>query len=354
MTLVRWLLAVSLLTLAPAPTPEASNLAQMLSRRALLLETEAHQEQLEAALRRGRRAARLARRAGASAEAARGEGDKSRAAMKQVAARVRTLVGLGLRLRRRLAVDSALGGRDLQEHLRAERLARSFLGQATRTWRTHADRARAFEELAGAWESIATRAQMDMTASREAAESLREALDAARGRLDASKPAASAMAARSEAPAMEAELRRLESWVAGRGHLPKKRGALLWPVRPVRITRAFGAAPRPDAAGIALLTRGMVLAPIRQAGKEAPRVVAPATGRVQVAEVLRGLGGVVVLDHGGGLRTVAAGLRAIDVRPGQLVGRGEPLGSMPRSSKARLHFQLWRGTEPLDPRPYLP
>jgi murein hydrolase activator len=58
---------------------------------------------------------------------------------------------------------------------------------------------------------------------------------------------------------------------------------------------------------------------------EAP-VIAPAGGRVVYAAPFRRYGNVVILDHGRGWLTVLTDLGSLDVRSGQIVARGSPLG----------------------------
>jgi len=72
-------------------------------------------------------------------------------------------------------------------------------------------------------------------------------------------------------------------------------------------------------------------------------VYAAAEGVVFSAERRPDYGNVIDVDHGEGLVSRYAHLSRIDVRPGQLVKRGEPIGlvgSTGRSTGAHLHFEV--------------
>lgn len=85
------------------------------------------------------------------------------------------------------------------------------------------------------------------------------------------------------------------------------------------------------------------------------RAVAP--GVVTVAGDGGGYGHYVVVDHGQGLSTLYAHLLDFAVRRGDRVAAGVALGRVGKSGNAtgyHLHFEVRRGTQPLDPRGYLP
>lgn len=86
-------------------------------------------------------------------------------------------------------------------------------------------------------------------------------------------------------------------------------------------------------------------------------VYAAAEGVVAASEASGAYGNVVILDHGGGLRTLYAHHRENLVRSGERVRRGQPIGLVGRSGNAtgdHLHFEVrWKdGT--VDPRTVLP
>ena len=89
------------------------------------------------------------------------------------------------------------------------------------------------------------------------------------------------------------------------------------------------------------------------------RVVAPCSGRVAFAGPFRSFGVLLIVDCGGGLHFVLAGLDRLDVGVGVLVQRGEPVAVMPgwdpQSGAARpaLYIELRRNGSPVNPTPFL-
>ena len=85
-------------------------------------------------------------------------------------------------------------------------------------------------------------------------------------------------------------------------------------------------------------------------------VRAMAPGRVEFAGSQRGYGRVVIIDHGGGVRTVYAHLQEVRAETGQEVN-GRPIiglsGTTGTSSGPHLHFEVIRGGNAEDPVPLL-
>jgi murein DD-endopeptidase MepM/ murein hydrolase activator NlpD len=85
-------------------------------------------------------------------------------------------------------------------------------------------------------------------------------------------------------------------------------------------------------------------------------VHAMAPGRVRFAGTMRGYGRVVILDHGGGVRSLYAHLSEIHVQTGDEVHGHGVIGLSGRSGDAtgpHLHFEVWRYDRPVDPVPLL-
>jgi len=128
--------------------------------------------------------------------------------------------------------------------------------------------------------------------------------------------------------------------------LPFWRGAFIRPV-PGRISTNFGAqriyGDRPAAPhggmDIAAPTGTPVLSPT-------PAIVKLATGPFALE------GNLVILDHGAGLYSVMMHLSRIDVRPGQIVAQGQPIGLVGATGRAtgpHLHWGMtWQGVR-VDP-----
>lgn len=88
------------------------------------------------------------------------------------------------------------------------------------------------------------------------------------------------------------------------------------------------------------------------AGAPGTPVIAPAAGRVVLADALNIRGTTVVLDHGWGVYTLYAHMNERYVGIGEFVQVGQPLGTIGatgRATGAHLHWEVWiRGT-PVDP-----
>ena len=82
-------------------------------------------------------------------------------------------------------------------------------------------------------------------------------------------------------------------------------------------------------------------------------VVAPADSQVLFAGPYHKSGQVLILKAAGGYDLVLAGLERIEVRPGDRLLAGEPVGWMPRRSGAKLYFELRRNGKGLSPMSWL-
>lgn len=77
-------------------------------------------------------------------------------------------------------------------------------------------------------------------------------------------------------------------------------------------------------------------------------------GEVSLIHWLPGYGTLVIMNHGSGLRSVYANLSSVNVRKGDRVGKGAVIGRTGESVEgAFLHFELWSGSNRLNPRSYL-
>ena len=82
------------------------------------------------------------------------------------------------------------------------------------------------------------------------------------------------------------------------------------------------------------------------------QVVAPCGGRVMFAAPFRSYGRLLILDCGGGTDLVLAGFERFDVKTGQSLEPGAPVGEMPGNAPV-LYFELRRSGEPADPSSWL-
>ena len=92
-------------------------------------------------------------------------------------------------------------------------------------------------------------------------------------------------------------------------------------------------------------------------GKLGDPVVAAAAGRVTyIGSGIPGLGKLVVIKHENGFITVYAHNRDIMVKEQQAVSRGQKIAEIGNtdSDRPKLHFQIRKGSAPVDPLRYLP
>ncbi len=104
-----------------------------------------------------------------------------------------------------------------------------------------------------------------------------------------------------------------------------------------RTLTGFGA---PQESG---LSQGITLSPIAGA-----QVVAPAAGRIAFAGLYRGYGQIVIIEHAGGWTSLITGLARSDVRVGQEVVGGAPLGTA-GPGRPTISLELRRSGEPVNP-----
>jgi len=108
------------------------------------------------------------------------------------------------------------------------------------------------------------------------------------------------------------------------------------------IVRNFG-----DSENGAVTSRGMTFAVRKDA-----QVVAPFDGMVLYADVFRGYGPMVIIQHDQRYHSLLAGMDRLDVSVGDSVLAGEPVGIAGNSSN-RVYFELRQGTTAINPKPWL-
>jgi len=80
-------------------------------------------------------------------------------------------------------------------------------------------------------------------------------------------------------------------------------------------------------------------------------VSSPTAARVmRVASSVAGGAAVVLAEEpGSGWTSVVSGLASVAVAPGELVGRGDPLGRVDEGAPGAVRVEIWRGRTPIDP-----
>ena len=92
---------------------------------------------------------------------------------------------------------------------------------------------------------------------------------------------------------------------------------------------------------------GITLAP-----RPGAQVVAPAAGRVAFAGPYRGYGRIVIVEHEGGWTSLVTGLARVDVRVGDSLVGGAPLG-IAGQGQPTISLELRRDNEPVNPLQYV-
>ncbi len=108
-----------------------------------------------------------------------------------------------------------------------------------------------------------------------------------------------------------------------------------------RTIAGFGAA---EDAGT---SRGITLAP-----RPGAEIVAPAAGRVVFAGPYRGYGRIVIIDHDGGWTSLVTGLARLDVRVGDRLVGGSPLG-VAGQGQPTISLELRREGQAVNPLQYV-
>jgi len=123
----------------------------------------------------------------------------------------------------------------------------------------------------------------------------------------------------------------------------------LWPARGF-ITSGFGSRPSPFGRGGDFHNGVDIKVPMGSP------VYAAGAGRVTDADYMHGYGLRVVISHDFGLETVYAHMQKAEVKPGQLVKRGQRIGlsgNSGRTTGAHLHYEVRVDGTPVNPRRYL-
>lgn len=135
--------------------------------------------------------------------------------------------------------------------------------------------------------------------------------------------------------------------------MPAPAGAFVTPVRGASISQAFGCTSVSIEPVDTSCPGGHWHSGIDLAAATGTPVAATAAGIAHVIESATGFGLHVVIDHGGGLRSLYGHLSAVDVVDGQPVSGGQligAVGSTGNSTGSHLHFEIDRNGIAEDPR----
>jgi len=79
------------------------------------------------------------------------------------------------------------------------------------------------------------------------------------------------------------------------------------------------------------------------------QVIAPYDGTVIFAGPFKNFGNLIIIDHGEGYTSLLGGLGENNTEVGQTLMAGEPVGTMPSSSTGKLHMEIRKNNQPLNP-----
>lgn len=244
--------------------------------------------------------------------------------------------------------------------------------QRTAALRSEIARGKALEQQAGQALAALRGEQRQLSARRGelAALESRQRVASRQASGTADREAERALALGEQARDLDALVGRLDQAGALRQQLALLPGPLIRPPRPEEsqvvdsVPTSVPEATRPPAgyqlpvAGRAIagfgapsdggaVSQGLSLAP-----RDGAQVVAPAAGRVAFAGPYRGYGRIVIIEHEGGWTSLVTGLARIDVRVGDQVVGGAPLG-IAGAPRPTITLELRRGGQPVNPVDYL-
>jgi len=83
------------------------------------------------------------------------------------------------------------------------------------------------------------------------------------------------------------------------------------------------------------------------------QVTALFDGTVIFSGPFKGYGNIIIVEHGDGYLSLLAGLGKIDCDVGQSILTGEPVGTMPNNSNAKLYVEIRKDRHPINPSPWI-
>ncbi|MBE0557037.1 MAG: peptidoglycan DD-metalloendopeptidase family protein, partial [Proteobacteria bacterium] len=127
-----------------------------------------------------------------------------------------------------------------------------------------------------------------------------------------------------------------------------RKGGLRWPVSSTSIASRFGRQVHPVLKTVTQNAGVDIATPF---GSD---VLAVAGGEVSIIKFIPGYGNVLILDHGGGYRTVYAHLSEIHVTETETVREGHRIGTSGDTIAGDvLHFELWKDRDTQNPELWL-
>ena len=83
------------------------------------------------------------------------------------------------------------------------------------------------------------------------------------------------------------------------------------------------------------------------------QVIAPFDGTVMFAGPFKNFANLLIIDHGEGYTSLLSGLAETDIKVGQILLAGEPVGTMPANNNNKLHMEIRKDNHPVDPSDWM-
>jgi len=292
----------------------------------------------------------------------------------RLAARQRPLVeltGALQRLSRRPPVASLLRPGSLRDTVHSRALLETMLPQVqkhTAILRADIARARALQDQSRA-AAAALKGEITNLGTRRAALGQMEAnqrLAARKANGGATQESERALSLAEKARDLGGLVEGLEEAASLRDRLARLPGPVMRPDQPAQNTTIF-AQPSPTTTplahfalpatgrlvtGFGDISHGPQARGITLSLRDGAQVVAPAPGRVAFADSYAGYGQIVIIDHAGGWTSLVTGLARLNVRVGDNLVGGSPLGVM-GTGRPQLTLELRKDGKPVNPMDHL-
>lgn len=83
------------------------------------------------------------------------------------------------------------------------------------------------------------------------------------------------------------------------------------------------------------------------------QVIAPYDGTVIFSGPFKNFGNLIIIDHGDGYTSLLSGLGENNTEVGQTLLTGEPVGTMPSGAAGKLHMEIRKNNQPLNPTDWM-
>lgn len=102
-----------------------------------------------------------------------------------------------------------------------------------------------------------------------------------------------------------------------------------------------------------VISKGVTSKGIVYKTRSEAQVTALFDGTVIFSGPFKGYGNIIIVEHGEGYLSLLAGLGQIDCDVGQMILAGEPVGTMPKDSNAKLYVEIRKDRHPINPSPWI-